>query len=98
MDFTAQEPCDLAADRQAQSGSSVLTARGAIPLTEGFPDDLLLVVRNAYTRISYLECDDLARAVQHLVIGTPTRFHAPHRQFYLAIFSELQRVGQQVLQ
>ena len=46
-DLAAQQPRDLAADRQAQAGAAVLAAGAAVGLLEGLEDDLLLVRRDA---------------------------------------------------
>jgi hypothetical protein len=45
MDLAAEQPSDLAADRQSKARSAVLAAGGSISLAERLPDDLLLVFR-----------------------------------------------------
>ena len=50
-DLAAQQPGDLAADRQAQPRAAVLPARAAVGLLERLEDDLLLVRRDADARV-----------------------------------------------
>ena len=76
MNLTAEQSCDLAADRKTQSRAAVLAAGGAIGLAERFEDDLLLVVRNADAGIVHLECDHVPSAVQDLVVRIPPRLDA----------------------
>ena len=46
-DLAAEQPGDLAADRQAQARAAVLAAGAAVGLLERLEDDLLLVRRDA---------------------------------------------------
>src|SRR6185503_8674304 len=46
-ELAAEQPGELAADRQAEAGAAVLAAGRAVGLLEGLEDQLLLVRRNA---------------------------------------------------
>ena len=61
-DLAAQQPSDLATDRQPQAGAAVLAARAAVGLLERLEDDLLLVRRNPNAGVRDRECEhDAAR-------------------------------------
>ena len=71
-DFAAQEPRQFAADRQSQSGAAVLAVGRTVGLLEGLEDDLLLVGRDADTRVGHFEREDARGAVEAVVVGAPS--------------------------
>src|SRR5207249_3929046 len=95
LDFATEPPCELAADRQAQSGAAVLPARGAVRLLERLEDDLMLLPRDADASVDDAESQD-ARGDRglHLTRRPP----AGERDLELDAppLGELERVRQQV--
>src|SRR2546423_14849728 len=59
LDLAAEEARDFPADRKSEPSATVFTIRRAIGLLERFEDQLLLVLRNADTRVLHLERDGI---------------------------------------
>src|SRR5215472_5588619 len=97
-DLPAEEPRELAADRQAETGAPIAAAGGAVGLLERFEDDLLLILGNADTGIGDREGDHLRRAVEARFAGRPAARDPPYPQLHRPLLGELERVRQQVLQ
>ncbi len=74
---------EIARDRESEARAAVLAVGGAVSLTEGLEDGLVLLGRNADARVLHLE-------------GDP-RAHAAHTQSDPAALGELERVREQVL-
>ena len=64
-DLAAQEPRQLAADREPEAGAAVLAAGGAVGLLEGLEDQALLVGRDADAGVDHRERDHGVGAVEH---------------------------------
>ena len=84
-DIAAQQGGQVTGDRQAQARTAVTAIGGAIGLAEGFEDAFLLIRGDTNAGIAHRKGDALPR-------------RAGHRQADLALFSELDGVGQQVLE
>src|SRR6266545_3101343 len=96
-DLAAQEPGDLAADREAEARSAVLAARRAVGLLERLEDDLLLVGGDPDSRVANRDREDAACLVEDLVIVTPPALGARDRQDHLPALGELEGVREHVL-
>src|SRR6202008_454166 len=55
LDVAAEQPRQIARDRQAEPGAAVLAVRAAVGLTEGLEDDLALVLGDADARVADAE-------------------------------------------
>ncbi|MNS27817.1 hypothetical protein D3C72_597770 [compost metagenome] len=84
-DGTAEQRGQIAGDRQAQPGTAVAPIGGAIGLTEGFENAVVLIRLDADPRIADAERDAVIR-------------RRSDGQADTAAFSELHGVGQQVLE
>ena len=85
-EVAAQQPRQVARDRQAEAGAAVLPVRAAVGLPEGLEDDHLLVLGDADAGVAHRECD------------TPSSSPACDAHRHLAGVGELDRVRQQVRQ
>ena len=96
-DLAPEEPGDLAADRETEPGPSVLAARRAVRLLEGFEDDLLLLSWDTDARVGDRERDHRSGAVQGLDRGAPAAGRRVDAERDPASLRELERVREQVL-
>ena len=67
LNLATEQTRELAADRQAQAGATVLPARAGISLLERLEDDSLLLGWDANAGIRHLECDDAGALGEHRV-------------------------------
>src|ERR1700727_2164689 len=58
MDFAPKKVCELAADCEPETGSSVSPVGARVGLLEGLEDDALLLWRNANAGVPHLERND----------------------------------------
>ena len=58
LNLAAKEGRELAADGEAKTGAAEFPAGRRVGLLKGLEDDLLLVERNAYSRVRYFEGND----------------------------------------
>ena len=86
--LTAQQPGQLARDREAEPGAAELSIGGAVGLAEGLEDDLLVLGGDADARVTHRELHVFALVV----------FQGAHFQRHGAALRELDRVRQQILQ
>src|SRR5205823_13676233 len=70
-DLAAEQAGELAADRKAEAGASVLTACRAVRLGERLKDRLLLLEGDADPGVDDPECQHPRGAIQAFVGGTP---------------------------
>ena len=98
MDLAAEQVRELAADRETQAGSSVLSAGAGVGLHEGLEDDLLLLGRNADAGVGDLEGDHRGCLLEHRVLRAPAALRAGDVEPHAALRGELEGVGQQVLE
>src|SRR5260221_441814 len=98
MNFSAQEACQFATDREAQSSAAVLAARRAVSLLKRLENHLLLVLRDSDAGINDREGDYLVCIVQLRVPGRPSGQGDGHTKRHLAPLGKLESVRQQVLQ
>src|SRR6202047_4707600 len=98
LNFSTQEAGQFAADRQPQTGSTVLTAGAGVCLLESLEDDPLLVHRNTNAGIGNFKGDNGCGLSQDWVILAPAALSERHRQADASQFGELEGVGQQILQ
>src|ERR1043166_5409314 len=72
-DFAAEQSSQLAADRQAETGSTVLTARRAVGLLKRLKDDALFFLGDADTGVRNRERNHVLGAVEYRMGGAPAR-------------------------
>src|SRR6185295_9324626 len=70
--FSAEQPRNFPADRQAKACAAILAAGAAVRLLEGLKDELLLLGRDANAGVGDGECDDRARMIEHFLARAPT--------------------------
>src|SRR6266540_5793753 len=90
-DLAAEQPRNLAADREAQARATILAARGAVGLLERLEDDAVLVRGDPDAGVSDTKRDHPSRAAQRDVIVAPAVAGDIDRQVDLALFREFQR-------
>src|SRR5262245_38334660 len=98
MDLAAEQVRQLAADREAEAGSTVLAAGAGIGLLERLEDDLLLLERDADAGIGHFERDYGRRLAQHRMIGAPAAERQRHVEAHAAVLGELEGVREQILE
>src|SRR5690606_15448779 len=96
--LTAEQLCELAADRKPQARAAVLARGTRVRLLEGFENDLLLLRGYADPRVADCKSDDLVGRVEHLIAGRPAALRDVDAEADAALLRELERVRQQVLQ
>src|ERR1700684_3175909 len=79
---TAQQFSKTPADRESQTGSSILTAGRNFRLLEGFKNDVLFFLRNTNTGIADCKCDHLFCSVKIRVACFPVFIGLVYAQFY----------------
>src|SRR5207247_7158246 len=96
-DLAAQEPRDLAADREAEAGAAEAARGRAVRLLERLEDQAQLVVRNPDPRVRDGEREHLLRRLERRarVVEIVRRDADP--QADLTRLGELDRVRQQVI-
>src|SRR6202008_1413649 len=97
LNFTTEQAGDLAADRQAQARPAILPARAPVGLLEGLEDDLLLVERNADSRVLDREGKYRPGFAPGLIALNHPGVDGLDLERDAAAPSELERIGQQVL-
>src|SRR5690606_38754420 len=97
-DLAAEDPADLAADRETEAGAAELAAGAAVGLLEGLEDDQLLVARDADAGVADPEGDDGLRPRQGLVLGAPAVRGRHDLHVDPPALRELEGVRQEVLQ
>ena len=96
LQLAAEQPRDLAADREAEAGAAIFAAGRAVGLLEGLEDQLLLVLGDADAGVGDRDLDRPVDVAQHRMVGAPAAVGAAHRQRDAAVRGELERVGEQV--
>src|SRR5262249_35023132 len=96
--FAAQQPRDLAADREAEPRAAEFAAGRPVGLLEGLEDDPLLFGRNADAGVAHPKGDNLIGLVERLarVIAAACGHLDVNRD--MASFSELEGVREEVLE
>ena len=96
-DLAAEQPRQLAADRQAEAGAAVLAAGRAVGLLERLEDDLLLVGGMPMpVSVTANASTSAARFRSSLSVLQPPCDRLDGQR-HLAVVRELERVGEQVL-
>ena len=72
LDFTAEQVCQLAADRKTQTSAAIFAAGAGICLLESLKDDALFIERNTDSSIGNFEGDNRSGAIQNSVLVAPT--------------------------
>src|ERR1700680_3570537 len=88
LNFAAQQAGQFAADRQAQSGASILTAGAGICLLEGLEDDALFIESDSDAGIGDLEGDDRSGPVENWMILAPSLFGDRYGQAHRTVLGE----------
>src|SRR5262249_19357448 len=91
-DPAAEQASELAADREAQAGASVLVARGTVGLLEGLEDHGKLVARYASAGVLHRECNQVFGIAKRLAWG----FGTLDAQLDMTLRRELDRIGEQI--
>src|SRR5439155_12923166 len=94
--LAAEQPRDLSADGQTQPSAAVFASRGPIGLLKRLEDNSLLFWGDADAGIADGESDDFADAVERIEIILFILRRRRDLQHDIAVFSELESVGQQV--
>src|ERR1700722_791590 len=98
LNFTAKKTGQFTADGKAKSGSTVFAAGTCIRLLEGLKDDSLLVRGDPDARIRNFERNDGSGPTQDLMTRRPATGNHRNGEPHAALFSELERVRQQILE
>src|SRR2546423_7566299 len=72
-DLATEQSGNLAADRKAEAGATVLPVGRSIRLLECLEDQALLVLRDADTRVLNRKRDNICRRIQGVILE-PTAF------------------------
>ena len=97
-DLAPEQPRQLPADRQPETGATVTAAGGTVRLLESLEDDLLLVRRDTDAAVRDHEGNHLCGRVQLRAPRRPAALGGHDSQLYSALGGELESVRQQVLQ
>src|SRR5207249_6835807 len=95
-DLPAEEPRELARDREPEPRAAVLAARGAVGLLEGLEDQALLVRRDADAGVHDCQGHDLPGMLEDRMARGPAARCLGDAQRYAAAARELEGVGEQV--
>src|SRR4029077_15819916 len=92
LNFTTEQAGDLAANSQAQPRPAILAARAPVGLLEGLKDDLLLIERNADSRVLARERKYRPGFAEGLLALNHPGVDCLHLDPYAAAPSELHRL------
>src|SRR5947199_2962909 len=95
-DLSAEDPGDLAADREPEPRSAVPAAGAAVRLLERFEDDLLLLGMNADARVADREDHYGRRIVEHVVVRVPSLAYEARPERHAPVLRELEGVREEV--
>src|SRR6202043_3706296 len=98
LDPAAKQTGKLPADRQPQAGPAVFPAGARVCLLKRLKDNPLLLGGDADASVGDLKRHDGCGASQNRMVTAPTTGGHRHGKLYTAVFGELERVGQQVLE
>ncbi len=98
VDLAAEQPDELAADRETEPGAAVEPGRRAVALGEGLEDAALLQLLDADAGVVYRERDDRLRVDEGSGLGAPAFGGDAHLDVHAAVLGELERVRDEVLQ
>src|SRR5690606_16775392 len=93
---TTQQASDFAADREPETGASILPAGRSIGLLERLEDQLLLVFRNADARVRYGERHKLIPWQQLAAIQHNVPVGRRDLELHASLWCELEGVAKQV--
>src|SRR6202045_2703809 len=88
LNFAAEEGCQLAADRKAQTGPAVLPASAGIGLLKRLENTFLFLGQNTDSRVGHLEGYDRTRVIQDRVAGAPAAARRRNCKAHTAGFRE----------
>ena len=97
-DLAAEQPGQLAADREPEPGASVLAAGSALRLLERLEDDGLLLALDADAGVGHGHAHHGPGGAQDGMIGAPARGRRAQLEGDRPLLGELERVGQEVLE
>src|SRR5262249_46340876 len=97
-DFAAQQPGDFTADGKTQTCASKPATGSSVGLLECFKDDLVFFRRNPDPSIGDRKRDNFFSLIQRVVVITPTFSRHTSAHIHAALFSEFERIRQQILQ
>src|SRR6185369_14882454 len=98
LDFAAEQRSQLTANGETEAGASVFAGGAGVRLLECLEDESLLLRRDADAGVLDSEGNNLRLLAKHRVIESPALRGKIHAHFDVAARSELDGVGEQILE
>ena len=92
LDFSAEQGCDLAADRQTETGSAVSARDRSVRLLERLENNPVLFRCDTDSGILYREGNHGFGTAEGLVVLAPSAFRRSHRDRNVPAVGELERI------